>query len=313
MSSTDVAVVGGGPAGLSAAIYLARAAIGVTVFRAVSPPSQIIYATMLENYPGIDAVDGFTFVENLANQARKFGAEVTDTAVTLVEKNDSGFTVTLEGAPPVKAKAVVLATGNRSRTLDVPGEAELTGKGVSYCGTCDGALFRGRNVAVVGGGNTAAEDGAFLSRIVKSVTLVHRRDRMRAEPALAERFLSQPNVTPLWNTVVEKINGSKSVESMTVHNVDTGETSDVAVEGVFVFVGGIPNTSMVKGLVRMDEGGYIVTDEVMGTDVPGLYAAGDCRSKEWRQVVTAAGEGAQAAYSAQKYVEALEGRAYPGR
>jgi len=313
MPQHDVVIIGGGPAGLTAAMYLCRAAVGATVYRTPSPPSQIILTTMLENYPGIDSIDGFSFVEALSAQARKFGADIVEKAVAGVQKAENGFIVSLEDGEAVSARAVIVASGSRPRTLGVPGEKEFTGRGVSYCGTCDGVFFRGKNVLVVGGGDTAADDGILLSRLASHVYLVHRRDRMRADPSLARKFLSAKNVEPLWEHAVEAVRGGDAVSSVAVKNLKTGDTRDIAVDGVFVFAGGEPNTDMIKHLVETDEAGYVVTDQRMASSQRGVFAAGDCRKKAWRQVVTACGDGAEAAYSVQRYIEALEGRSYPGR
>jgi len=313
MLECEVAIVGGGPAGLTAAMYLSRAATNVKLFRTISPPSQIIMTPLLENYPGISKVDGFGFIETMTGQAAKFGAEIVEKNVVKLQRQETRFVLTLEDDEIAASDAVIIASGNRAKMLDIPGEREFVGHGVSYCATCDGALFRGKDVVVTGGGDTAAEDGYFLSRLAKKVYLVHRRHKMRANQTLADRFLTQKNVEAVWESTIVSINGGKLVESVTVKHVHTGMTREIKVNGVFVFVGGEPNTKMVKGLVDMDEDGYILTDERMRTNVPGFFAAGDCRHKDWRQVITACADGAEAAYSAQKFIETLHGRAYPGR
>lgn len=306
-------IIGGGPAGCTAAIYLARAAIKCRILRTVSSPSQISYTEELDNYPGLEHVNGFDFVQRLETQVRDLGGEIDEAQVTNVSKGGEGFRVETAEGKSHTAAAVIMATGSRPRILGIPGEEKYRAKGVSYCGTCDGAFFKGKTVVVVGAGDTAAEDGYLLSRLAAKVYLVHRRDRMRAQAAFAERFLSQPNVEPVWNSVPVEITGESTVAGLRVRDVRSGEERLIRTDGVFIFVGGIPNTEMSRGLAPMDEQGYVVTDEEMRTEVPGLFAAGDCRKKTFRQVVTAAADGAIAAFSAQRYIETLEGCVYPGK
>lgn len=318
-------IIGAGPAGLTAAIYLARAGIRAVAFRTWSALSQIAYTNDLGNYPGFERISGFDFLTRLEAHAKAAGGEIREAEVASVTPAVPGYALTFaEGAPSphpspggrgsaeaLEVAAVIVATGANPRKLDIPGEDALAGRGVSYCATCDGPFFKGRRVVVVGGGDTAAEEGFFLSRLAARVYLVHRRERLRAYAAVSERLLSQPNVEPVWKSVATAIVGEESVAGLKVRNVETGAERMIEADGVFVSVGRVPNTGMLSGLGVTDEHGYVITDEEMATRQPGLFAAGDCRRKSLRQVVTACGDGAVAAFSAQKYIEVLAGRAYP--
>lgn len=313
LEERSVLIAGGGPAGCTAAIYLARAAIHNTVVRTVAQPSQISYSEQLENYPGVKSVNGFEFIQALEDQVAGLGGRMVEGQVTGVHREGHDFVAETGEGKTYKACGMIVATGSRSRMLGVPGEKEFRGRGVSYCGTCDGAFFKGKKVVVVGGGDTAAEDGHLLSRLAEKVYLVHRRDRMRAQAHFAQRLLARPNVAPVWNSVVREIEGSETVQSVLVRDVKSGEEKRIETDGVFIFIGGIPNTEVFADLAPMDREGYILTDENMCTETPGFFAAGDCRHKHFRQVVTACADGAIAAYAAQKYIESLEGTTYPGR
>ena len=291
LEERSVLIVGGGPAGCTASIYLTRAAIHNKILRTVAHPSQISYSEQLDNYPGVKSVNGFEFIQGLEDQVAGLGGEIVEAQVTGARREGHDFVVETGEGENHKACGLIAATGARSRMLGVPGEEEFRGKGVSYCGTCDGAFFKGKTVVVVGGGDTAAEDGHLLSRLAEKVYLVHRRDRMRAQAHFAQRVLSRPNVEPVWDTVLERIVGEETVRAVRTRNVATGEEREIKTDGVFIFVGGIPNTEMLAGLAPMDEEGYILTDENMCTEIEGLFAAGDCRHKRYRQVVTAWGDG----------------------
>ncbi|MFW5688036.1 MAG: thioredoxin-disulfide reductase [Spirochaetota bacterium] len=305
----DIVIVGAGAAGLTAAQYGARANLRTLVIEGTANGGQCLQIEGLENYPGFpDPIDGYDFTERFERQARRFGAEFMTATVTGVEKSGETFVVsTSEGE--LRAASVILATGARHRHLEVPGEQELSGRGVSYCATCDGPFFKNRRMIVVGGGDAACDEANFLAKLSDRITLVHRRDRFRAQPAVAQRVLDNPNITVRFNTVVREIHGVKNpmgfeqVGAVTLEDVTTGEQQRVETDAVFVFVGSIPQTSLVPELPK-DEAGYIVTDQRMETSVPGLFAVGDVRATPFRQLVVAAGEGAVAAHAAAHHIEA---------
>ncbi len=298
----DVIIVGGGPAGFTAALYSSRARLDTLVIERLFAGGQMATTYMMENYPGFEEpIGGADLALRMENQARRFGAKVINEAA--VELELEGPVKTVKTTNNVyRAKTLILAMGASPRELGVPGEKELRGQGVSYCATCDGAFFADRVTAVIGGGDTAVEDALFLSRFCRKIYLVHRRDSLRAARVLQESLFSNNKVEIVWNTVVEKINGKFGVESITVRNVLTGEVKDIETDGVFVAVGNQPNSELVRGKLELTEGGYIRTDENMRTSVEGVFAAGDIREKVLRQVITAAADGAIAAYMAEKYL-----------
>ncbi len=297
----DVAIIGAGPAGLTAAIYSARYGLRTVFFETVDPASQLALTPTIENYPGFEG-PGYRLLEKMKEQAMKFGARHKLENVEKVVKGDDGFTVITDSAT-YKAKAVIIATGGKHAELDVPGEKEFVGRGVSYCATCDGSFFRGKRVLVVGGGNTAVTEAIYLKEIGCEVTLIHRRDELRAEKALQEELFKR-GVPVIWNSVVTRIEGDGKVERAVIKNRITGEESVVEVDGVFIAVGIKPATDMVEELgVERDENGYIVVDSKQATNVEGVFAAGDCCNKPLKQAVTAAGDGALAASSAFEYIK----------
>jgi thioredoxin reductase (NADPH) len=311
----DIIIIGAGAAGLTAAQYGARANLRTLVIEQTANGGQCLLIEGLENYPGFpDPIDGYEFTERFERQARRFGAEFAIASVSRVEKQGEEFVLaTSEGE--VRSGAVILATGAKHRHLGVPGEKELGGHGVSYCATCDGPFFRNRRILVVGGGDAACDEASFLSKLSDKVTLVHRRDRFRAQPAVAERVLDNPNITVRFNTIVNEIHGvtnamgSEQVGAVTLEDVRTGEQQRVEMDAVFVFVGSIPQTELAP-TVPKDDAGYILTDQRMETAIPGLFAVGDVRSSPFRQLVVAAGEGAVAAHAAAQHIETLEGNVY---
>ncbi len=310
----DVVIIGGGPAGYTAGLYAARAGLESFLVSGASTVSQITITDLIENYPGIpEGVNGFELMERFKNQAVQFGLEVATADVEGLEKYVSGGTTLWRinaGDLTCEARAVILATGAYWRKLGVPGEEGFAGRGVSYCATCDGPFYRNREVVVVGGGNTAVQEAIFLTHFAAKVTIVHRRDRLRAAGILAQRALANPKIAMSWNTVTEEIGGEKGVEWIRVQDVKTGTRREIPAAGVFIFVGLIPQTALVKGLVDMEQDGAIKVDREMKTSAPGIFACGDCIAKSLRQVVTACGDGATAAYAAQLYVEDLKGEAY---
>lgn len=311
----DIIIIGAGAAGLTAAQYGARANLKTLVLERTANGGQCLLIEGLENYPGFpDPIGGYEFTERFERQARQFGAEFAVATVARIDKVGDEFVLeTSEGG--VRAAAVILATGAQHRHLGVPGEEELAGRGVSYCATCDGPFFRNRRILVVGGGDAACDEANFLSKLSDTITVVHRRDRFRAQPAVAARVLENPNINVRFNTVVTGIHATKNamgieqVGAVTLRDVVTGAQERVEMDAVFVFVGSIPQTDLVPTLPK-DDGGYVVTDERMETAIAGLFAAGDVRSTPFRQLVVAAGEGAIAAHAAAQHIEALEGNVY---
>ncbi len=306
MNEADLIIVGGGPAGLTSAIYSARALIDTVVIEKMLPGGQPILTSFIENYPGFpEGISGPELAERLESQARRFGAKIiTSQPVEEVLQVDKGFEIkTEEGS--FFSKAVIIATGTSPRKLNVPGEETFTGRGVSYCAVCDGAFYKDKVVAVVGGGDSAIVEAIYLTRFASKVYVIHRRDQLRAEKILQERAFANSKITFIWNTVIQSIEGGKKVELLKLKNLKTEEVSDLPVDGLFVYIGSIPNSSMVRNLVELDENGFIITDNSMRTNIPGLFAAGDVRSNTFRQLATAVGDGAIAANSAEKYLGEL--------
>lgn len=305
----DLIVIGGGAAGLAAAQYGARAGLDVLVLEQMASGGQALVIATLENYPGVsDPLSGFDFSQRMEQQAVRFGAEIVNAAVSAIRREGERFTVETDRGP-LAALAVVLATGATHRHLGIPGEQELAGRGVSYCATCDGPFFKGKRMLVVGGGDAACDEAMYLANLASSVLLVHRRGQFRAQKALADRVLRNPKIEVRFTTEVRRILGDAKVSGARLEDTAGGREYDEAVDAVFVFVGSIPQTAAVPD-VRLDEAGYVLTDQRMETSIPGLFAAGDVRSTPFRQLVVAAGEGAVAAHAAGQHVEALKGRAY---
>lgn len=301
MDKTDILVIGSGPAGLSAASYAARAGYSVTAIDQLSPGGQLLLIDEIENYPGLPLTKGYKLAEDMENQAVLFGAEVEYTALSAIRKEEEGRFIASTDSGEIEAKAVIIATGADHRHLGVKGEEENQGKGVSYCATCDGPFFKGKDVVVVGGGDTALTDAIYLSKIAKSVTVVHRRNEFRAQKALQDRLSSCANIrTKLSCNVVEILSDGKKVVGA---KLDTGETLDA--DAVFIFVGIVPNSSLFRGFVDLDKNGFIITNDRMETSLEGVFAAGDVRTTPFRQVATAAADGAIAAHSADEYISNL--------
>ena len=298
----DVIIIGGGPAGLSAGIYASRSRLRTLLIEKGMFGGLIANAELVENYPGFpEGISGFDIGERMSQQASRFGLETLSAEVTGVDLlKDIKVINTTEG--DFSARAIIIASGAERKRLEVPGEDIFVNRGVSYCATCDGALFRDRIVAVVGGGDSAVEEAMFLTRFASKVIIVHRRNQLRASKMAQERALSNEKIEMLWDTVVEEIKGNNKVSELVVRNVKTGEKSRITVDGVFVYVGQIPNTGFLKGQLPLDKEGYIVTDDRMGTQIKGVYAVGDIRKNSSRQVITAAGDGATAAISAEKFL-----------
>ena len=313
-SPYDIVIIGGGPAGLTAGMYAARADMWTLAIEGASNLSQITATDIIENYPGIPGgVNGFELIERFKTQAVGFGLQNASgdvTEVTQARFGDQNGWEVVAGEQRYGALSLVLATGAAWRRLGVPGEERFIGRGVSFCATCDAPLFRNREVAVVGGGDTAIQEAIYLTRFVKKVTVIHRRDRLRATAILQKRALADEKIVFAWNSVVDAIDGLDLIQEIRLKDVKTGEKRTLPVSGVFIFVGLTPNTAPFRKLVSLDGSGYITVDANMQTSVPGIFACGDCTAKRLRQVVTACGDGATAAFSAQLYVEELKGEAY---
>lgn len=300
----DIAVIGAGPAGLTAGLYAARAGMDVAVFERAAPGGQLAQTDQLENYPGFpEGTEGFALAFSMKQQADRFGVRSVGEEVTAVDlASDPKVLTTPFGAH--EARAVIVATGARPRKLGIPEEEALAGRGVSYCATCDGNFFRGKTVAVVGGGNTAAADALYLARICEKVYLVHRRDRLRATAVYHQRLADLPNVEFVWNSTVTALSANEAgaLAAATVRDKVTGQERELAIAGLFVAVGTLPNTEFLQGALATDEAGYIVTDENGATSVDGVWAAGDVRKKALRQVVTAVSDGAVCAEEAAEHL-----------
>ena len=310
----DIVIIGGGPAGLTAGLYAARARMDVTLLEKAMPGGQILIADRIENFPGFpDGISGPEFAGFMEKQALNFGLSIKICTASDIIPASSGrpFKIKLSDGNILEALSLIVATGASWNQLGIPGEKELTGRGVSYCATCDGPLFKGKEVIVVGGGDTALEDGLFLAKFAKKVMIVHRKDRLRGVKILQERASANKKIELCLNSIALEIIGKNRVESLRIKDVNSGVVKDVKADGVFILIGVTPNSEIAKPLVKMDEKGYIITGDDMNTSVEGIFACGDVRKKVLRQVVTATGEGASAAVSAQNYVERLKGLEYP--
>ena len=299
----DVMIIGGGPAGMTAGLYASRMGLKAAIFEKLFVGGQASTTNIIENYPGFaHGIGGPELMMEFQQQAEQAGCEVRYDDVLQLEL-DGDIKTAKTASGDIQARTVILCMGAQARKLGVPGEDRLRGRGVSYCATCDGAFYRGKRVAVVGGGNTAAEDALYLSQLCERVYLIHRRDSLRADAALAGRIKEKSNIEIIWDSVVTQLNGADILETVALHNVKTGLDTTVAVSGVFVAVGQVPGSELVRGKVDLDPAGYIIAGEDTQTSLPGVYAAGDIRTKPLRQVVTAAADGAVAAAAAGKYLQ----------
>lgn len=300
----DIIIIGSGPAGLSAAIYAQRACLDTIVIEKNGiSGGQVLNTWEVDNYPGFPGVTGFELSRQFREHANKLGARVVQDEVVQVELSGNVKKVVCE-EETYEARCVILASGAYHRTLEVPGEEELRGAGVSYCATCDGAFFRGRTVAVVGGGDAALEDAIFLARMCEKVYIVHRRDKLRGAKRLQERVQALENVEFVWNSETAAVEGNGQVEALRLRQTKTGEERRLDVDGVFIAVGIAPESELYAGQLELDEQGYIRADESGQTSVPGVFAAGDVRTKALRQILTAASDGANCVASAERYLQA---------
>ncbi|MCL2122461.1 MAG: thioredoxin-disulfide reductase [Desulfovibrionaceae bacterium] len=299
----ELVIIGGGPAGLTAAIYAKRAGLDVLVLEKGSYGGQILITCDVENWPGQTKISGASLAASFHDHAMHLGCEFRKAAVLEIGSSNSGRSVRTNTGD-ILAKAVIIATGAAFKRLGCEGEARLTGSGVSYCAVCDGPFYQDEEVAVIGGGNTAVEEAFYLTRFASKVYIIHRRNAFRADRLICERALANPKITPVWDSVVESINGDELADGVTVKNVHTGAVSTIQVAGVFVFIGTVPCTGFLGDLLDRADGGWIKTDARMCTSVPGIFAAGDVRDTPLRQVVTAAGDGAHAAMAAYHWITA---------
>ncbi|MBK6663668.1 MAG: thioredoxin-disulfide reductase [Thermoflexaceae bacterium] len=306
MQNVDIAIIGGGGAGLTAAIYAARARRSTVVFEHKVTGGQIATTDAVENFPGFpNGVNGFDLAQLLVQQAEKFGAQLVYEGVTALRREPDGAFTLETGSETYRARAVIVTAGADYNRLGVPGETEFTGRGVSWCATCDAAFFKDQEVAVVGGGDAALDEGLFVTRYARKVHLIHRRNELRASRILQERAFANPRFTFTWDTVVETINGTDQVQGVTLRNRKTGATSELPVAAVFIFIGQTPNSGLLRGLAELDPAGHAITDLSMRTNVPGLFAAGDVRAHAARQLIAACGDGATAAITAEHYLASL--------
>jgi thioredoxin reductase (NADPH) len=304
----NVVIMGSGPAGLTAAIYAGRANLSPLVIEGIQPGGQLTMTTEVENYPGFQhAILGPELIKEMRAQAERFGTEFLSGTVTAVQLKARPLTLTLDDDQTIKAKTLIIASGASAMMLGLQSEMRLIGRGVSTCATCDGYFFRGKELVVVGGGDTAMEEALFLTRFATRVLVVHRRDTLRASKIMQERAFKNPEISFIWNSVVEEILGGDVVTGVRLHNVATGERSERSAAGVFVAIGHRPNTDLFQGQVDMDPRGYIVTQNGMATSAPGVYAAGDVQDPRYRQAITAAGSGCMAAMDVERYLETGEG------
>lgn len=300
----DVIIAGAGPAGMTAAVYTSRANMSTLMLERGIPGGQMANTEEIENYPGFGSILGPDLSTKMFEHAQQFGAEYAYGDIKEV-RDEAPYKRVLAGDKEYLAKSVIIATGAEHRLLGAPGEKELSGRGVSYCAVCDGAFFRGKELVVVGGGDSAVEEAVFLTRFASKVTIIHRRDQFRAQKILQKRAMENEKISVIWDTQVKEIRGEGKVQSVLLENVKTKEQSELATDGVFIYVGMDPLTDSVRGLGITNEAGYVLTDEKMNTKVKGVFAAGDVREKMLRQVVTATGDGSIAAQSAQHFVEEL--------
>lgn len=299
----DVIIIGSGPAGLSAGLYAKRAELNVLVIEKLPlSGGQIINTNDVDNYIGLPNTSGFDLAQKFRQHAESLGVEFQTADVSKIEDKGDFKTVSCENGQQFESKTIVIASGAKSRKLGVPGEQELTGRGVSYCATCDGAFYKNKTAAVVGGGDVALEDAIYLSRVCSKVYLIHRRDEFRGAKKLAENVKRLGNVEILWNTTVERLNGDKRLESAVIKNKLSNDEKNLELDGIFIAVGTDPNSEIVKDFVKMDKRGYIIAGEDCKTNVPGVFAAGDVRTKPIRQIITAASDGATCIYSAEEYI-----------
>jgi len=299
----NLIIIGGGPAGLTAGLYAGRAMLGPILLERLSPGGQVLTTNWVENYPGFPGgIGGFDLMDRMRSQAEEFGLKIVSTEVKTIVRESGHFSIQTD-SQEFKARAVILAMGASPKKLNIPGEEPLTGRGVSYCATCDGFFYRDQEVAVIGGGDTAIEEALFLTRFCSKVHVIHRRDKLRAIKVLQERAFKEEKINFIWNTVPLEILGKDQVQGIILKDLREEREFELKIQGVFVFIGYAPNSAIVKDMLKLDEQGFIITDEEMRTSQEGMFAAGDVRAKSLRQISTAVGDGAIAANSALRYLE----------
>lgn len=299
----DLVIIGGGPAGLTAGLYAARARLNVILIEKIVLGGQVVISDLIENYPGFpEGISGPDLVQKMTDQVKRFDLNIENNEVIAIDLSYPVKKITLNDRT-ITTHTIIIATGASPKKLGVPGEDTFFGKGISSCATCDAPFFKDSVVAAVGGGDTAVQESLFLTKFVKKLYLIHRRDRLRAEAILQERALASDKIEFIWNSVLTGINGLSHVENISVQNVKTGDITELSVDGCFIWVGILPNTQFLKDAVRLDEQGFIIADLNMETSVPGVFAAGDVRNTTLRQIATAVGDAAIAAFSAEQYIE----------
>jgi thioredoxin reductase (NADPH) len=302
----NIIIIGSGPAGLTSAIYAARANQSPLVITGRDLGGQIATTDAVENYPGfVDGIAGPELVELMQKQALKFGARIEMDFVTEVNFKTFPFQLKTENEKEYTAKSIIVATGASPRKMNVPGETEFAGRGVSYCATCDGFFFRNKEIAVIGGGDSALQEGLFLTKFASKVHIIHRRDALRAQPILQDRARENPKINFVWNSVVKEVKGTAKMESLVLENTKTGAHSELPAQGVFVYIGHIPNTQLFQGQLEMDEEGYLKVNERLHTSIPGVFAAGESHDHIFRQAVISAGYGTMAEMEAEKWLASL--------
>lgn len=309
MESTyhDLVILGGGPAGLTAGLYAARSRLDVVLLEGKTCGGQLMTYEMVENYPGFpEGIEAPDLVQRMVDQAIRFGLKIVkDKALSIEIHTDKPEKTVVLKDGVIRCKSIIVASGAHARKIDVEGEKRLTGKGVSYCATCDGAFFEDCIISVVGGGDQAVEEGLYLTKFGRQVNIIHRRNELRATKVIQEKAFNNPKIKFIWDTVVTGIHGEELVESVTLKNLKTGDVSQMATDSVFVFVGTLPSSEFLNNAVSLDKDGFIIVNKEMETNVPGIYAAGDVISKRLRQISSSVGEGAVAAFNAEKYLESL--------
>ncbi|GKV57056.1 thioredoxin reductase [Sporosarcina sp. NCCP-2222] len=301
----DVIIIGAGPAGMTAAVYTSRGSLSTLMLERGIPGGQMANTEEIENYPGFESILGPDLSTKMMDHAKRFGAEYAYGDVNEIIDGEEYKTI-ISGKKQYKARSIIISTGAEYRKMGIPGEKELQGRGVSYCAVCDGAFFKDKELVVIGGGDSAVEEGTYLTRFAKKVTIIHRRDELRAQKILQDRAFANEKIDFIWNSTVKQVNGENNkISSVTLVSTVDGSESEFKTEGMFIYIGMDPLTAPFKNLGILDEHGYIVTNEEMETSIPGIYAAGDVRQKTLRQVVTATGDGSIAAQNCQKYVEEL--------
>lgn len=309
-SEYDIIIIGGGPAGLTAGLYASRARLKTLLIEKGLVGGQVVTTERIENYPGFEeGIAGPELIKRMDAQARRFGLEIISGNAAKVEDSGDSKVVALEDGKKISCKAIIVAAGAEPAKLEVEGEDKYRGRGVSYCATCDGAFFKNLKIAVIGGGDSALEEALFLTRFANEVYIIHRRNEFRAVKVIQERVFANPKIKVIWDSVIEKIEGEDfAVKKIAVKNVKTGEKKELDIDGVFIYVGTRPNTDFLPANTKLNDKGYILTDDNMATSIKGIFAAGDIRAKLLKQVSTAVGDGATAAFAAERYIEGLEAK-----